>query len=151
NISSNNEKTLTTIPIFRDFNVNKFEKNILDSKSIGSYEYLQEIRSPYIVCGEYLYGEFKSFEKLNDGWHVEYEGQIKKVPIDFNKYQDDILITEHALYLDENFLYDTLIEQGLEEYGKIITKENQIYLKEIDNTTNDFIDEIISEHEFLSR
>jgi len=26
NISSNNEKTLTTIPIFSDFNVNKFEK-----------------------------------------------------------------------------------------------------------------------------
>lgn len=150
NISSNNEKTLTTIPIFRDFNVNKFEKNILDSKSIGSYEYLQEIRSPYIVCGEYLYGEFKNFEKLNDGWHVEYEDQIKKIPIDFNKYKDDILITEHALYLDENFLYDTLIEQGLEELGTIITKENKIYVKEIDNTTNDFIEEIISEHEFLS-
>lgn len=150
NISSNNEKTLTTIPIFSDFNVNKFEKNILNSKSIGKYEYLQEISSPYIVCGDYLYGEFKNFEKLNDGWHVEYEDQIKKVPIDFNKYKDDILITENALYLDENFLYDTLIEQGLEKLGTVITKESKVYIKEINDKEIDFTEEIISEDEFLN-
>lgn len=150
NISSNNEKTLTTIPIFSDFNVNKFEKNILNSKSIGKYEYLQEISSPYIVCGDYLYGEFKNFEKLNDGWHVEYEDQIKKVPIDFNKYKDDILITENALYLDENFLYDTLIEQGLEKLGTVITKESNVYIKEINDKEIDFTEEIISEDEFLN-
>ncbi|UXU83932.1 AAA family ATPase [Mammaliicoccus sciuri] len=151
-IVSNNGKTLTTIPIFNEFNMYKFDRNILDYKSIGNYEYLQEISSPYIVSGDFLYGEFKNFEKLNDGWHVDYEDEIKKVPIDFNKYKDDILVTEHALYLDENFLYDTLIENALEKQGNPISKENPVYIKKVEDQLSKFIDEeLISEEEFLEK
>lgn len=149
-ISDNAIGSLVTIPVFNDYNQYTFEKRLLESKSIGSNEHFEKITTSCLVSGDYLYGEFKDFEKLNDGWHIKQEGSLKKIPIDFEKYKDFSIIEPHAIYMDFDLFNEVILEKGLTQLGQPVSLDRKVKLKEnIDNTIDEFEEEIYSENEFL--
>lgn len=147
-ISTNAIGSLVTIPIFKDYNQYSFEKRLLEYKSIGNYEYLDKITTSCLICGDYVYGEFEDFEKLNDGWHATAEGLIKKVPIDFEAYKDSIIIEPHAIYMDYDYFNDTILGEGLAKLGRPLLLEKNIKLKDIVED-EDYVEQLYSESEFL--
>ncbi|MEN2468162.1 hypothetical protein [Ornithinibacillus sp. JPR2-1] len=143
--------SLMTIPIFNEHSQYSFEKRILSSQSIGNYDFLERITTSCVVSGDYIYGEFQDFEKLNDGWHVTIDGTLKKLPIDFNAYTEHIIIESHAIYVDYDFFQDVILTNGLIEKGIPVSLDKQVKLKKIvEETTDDFEEEKYSEDEFLN-
>lgn len=147
-ISINAIGSLVTIPIFKDYNQYSFEKRLLENKSIGNYEYLEKITTSCLISGDYLYGEFEDFEKLNDGWHVTREGSIKKIPIDFEAYKDSIIIESHAIYIDYDYFNDTILGEGLAKLGNPLILDKNIKLKDIVED-EEYAEELYAENEFL--
>ncbi|MER1985735.1 MAG: hypothetical protein ABS948_07560 [Solibacillus sp.] len=142
--------SLITIPIFNEYNQFSFEKRLLESSSIGNYDYLDKITSSCLVSGDFLYGDFSDFEKLNDGWHVTAEDQIKKIPLDFEAYKDSIIIESHAIYVDFEFFDEVILHEGLAKHGQVVTLDNKIKLKEVQENLVVEAAELYSEKEFLS-
>lgn len=140
-ISDNSVGSLVTIPIYSDYNRYSFEKRLLESKSIGNYDYLEKITTSCLVSGDYLYGEFNDFEKLNDGWHVSPNDVIKKVAIDFEFYKDYSIIEDHAIYMDFEFFREIILEEGLLKNGEIVRLDKTIKLKEISEETYEEFEE----------
>lgn len=140
-ISDNSVGSLVTIPIYSDYNRYSFEKRLLESKSIGNYDYLEKITTSCLVSGDYLYGEFNDFEKLNDGWHVSPNDVIKKVAIDFEFYKDYSIIEDHAIYMDFEFFREIILEEGLLKNGEIVRLDRTIKLKEISEETYEEFEE----------
>ncbi|WP_290782047.1 McrB family protein [Exiguobacterium sp. UBA6309] len=140
-ISDNSVGSLVTIPIYNDYNRYSFEKRLLESKSIGNYDYLEKITTSCLVSGDYLYGEFNDFEKLNDGWHVSPNDVIKKVAIDFEFYKDYSIIEDHAIYMDFEFFREIILEEGLLKNGEIVRLDKTIKLKEISEETYEEFEE----------
>ncbi|WP_336046022.1 McrB family protein [Solibacillus ferritrahens] len=149
NISSTAIGSLITIPIFNDYNQFSFEKRLLESSAIGNYDYLDKITSSCLVSGDYLYGDFNDFEKLNDGWHVTAENQIKKIPLDFEAYKDSMIIEAHAIYVDFEFFDDVILHEGLAKHGQVVTLDNKIKLKEVQENLVEETAELYSENDFL--
>ncbi|WP_153732789.1 McrB family protein [Sporosarcina obsidiansis] len=149
-ISDNAIGSLVTIPIFNDYNQYTFEKRLLESKSIGNNDFFEKITTSCLVSGDYLYGEFKDFEKLNDGWHVKQENTIKKIPIDFDKYNDFSIIEPHAIYMDFDLFNEVILENGLSQLGQPVSLEREVKLKKnIVDSIDEFEEDIYSENDFL--
>lgn len=130
-ISESSLESLVTIPIFNDYNRYSFEKRLLESKSIGGYDSLEKITTSCLISGDYLYGEFESFELLNDGWHVTSNNQIKKIAIDFEAYKDSLIIEPHAIYTDFSFFNEVILEEGLIKNGINLTLDKTLRTKVI--------------------
>lgn len=143
--------SLMTIPIFNEYNQYTFEKRLLSSQSIGNYDFLERITTSCVVSGDYIYGEFQDFEKLNDGWHVSIDGTLKKLPIDFEAYNEHIIIEPHAVYVDYDFFLDVILTEGLIKQGIPVSLDKKVKLKEItEEPIHDFEEEQYSEDEFLN-
>lgn len=144
--------SLITVPIFTDYNQYNFEKRLLTSQAISNYEYLDRITTSCIVAGDYIYGEFSYFEKLNDGWHVTIDDEVKKLPIDFEAYQDHLVVEQHAIYIDEEFFFDVILNEGLNKRGMKVTLDKEIKTKVIvDDHESDLEQERFPEEELLNK
>lgn len=144
--------SLITVPIFTDYNQYNFEKRLLTSQAISNYEYLDRITTSCIVAGDYIYGEFSYFEKLNDGWHATIDDEVKKLPIDFESYKDHLVIEQHAIYIDEEFFFDVILNEGLNKNGMKVTLSKEIKTKVIvDDHEIDLEQEKFPEEEFLNK
>lgn len=149
-ISENAIGSLVTIPIFNDYNQFAFEKRLLESNAIGNYEYLEKITTSCLISGDFLYGEFKDFEKLNDGWHVTPEDTIKKIPLDFEEYRDLMIIEPHAIYIDYDYFHEIILGEGLSKLGQTVSLDKKIKLKEIkEDPIEEYEEDIYSEKDFL--
>lgn len=144
--------SLITIPIFTDYNQYNFEKRLLTSQAISNYEYLDRITTSCIVAGDYIYGEFSNFEKLNDGWHFTIDEEMKKLPIDFEAYQDHLIVEQHAIYIDDEFFFDVILSEGLNKHGMKVTLDKEIKTKVIvEDIETELEKERFSEEEFLNK
>lgn len=149
-ISENAIGSLVTIPIFSDYNQFAFEKRLLESNAIGNYEYLEKITTSCLISGDFLYGEFKDFEKLNDGWHVTPEDTIKKIPLDFEEYRDLMIIEPHAIYIDYDYFHEIILGEGLSKLGQTVSLDKKIKLKEIkEDPIEEYEEDLYSENDFL--
>ncbi|PLR71029.1 McrB family protein [Bacillus sp. UMB0728] len=143
--------SLMTIPIFNEYNQYAFEKRLLSSQAIGNYDFLDRITASCVVSGDYIYGEFQDFEKLNDGWHVSIDGTLRKLPIDFEAYNEHIIIETHAIYVDYDFFNDVILTEGLIKQGNPVSLDKKVKLKEItEEPIGDFEEEQYSEEDFLN-
>lgn len=144
--------SLITIPIFTDYNQYNFEKRLLTSQAISNYEYLDRITTSCVVAGDYIYGEFSNFEKLNDGWHFTIDEEVKKLPIDFEAYQDHLIVEQHAIYIDDEFFFDVILSEGLNKHGMKVTLDKEIKTKVIvEDIETELEKERFSEEEFLNK
>ncbi|RKJ55860.1 hypothetical protein D7X33_30485, partial [Butyricicoccus sp. 1XD8-22] len=149
-ISENAIGSLVTIPIFSDYNQFAFEKRLLESNAIGNYEYLEKITTSCLISGDFLYGEFKDFERLNDGWHVTPEDTIKKIPLDFEEYRDLMIIEPHAIYIDYDYFHEIILGEGLSKLGQTVSLDKKIKLKEIkEDPIEEYEEDLYSENDFL--
>lgn len=149
-ISENAIGSLVTIPIFSDYNQFAFEKRLLESNAIGNYEYLEKITTSCLISGDFLYGEFKDFERLNDGWHVTPEDTIKKIPLDFEEYRDLMIIEPHAIYIDYDYFHEIILGEGLSKLGQTVSLDKKIKLKEIiEAPIEEYEEDLYSENDFL--
>lgn len=144
--------SLITIPIFTDYNQYNFEKRLLTSQAISNYEYLDRITTSCVVAGDYIYGEFSNFEKLNDGWHFTIDEEVKKLPIDFEAYQEHLIVEQHAIYIDDEFFFDVILSEGLNKHGMKVTLDKEIKTKVIvEDIETELEKERFSEEEFLNK
>lgn len=144
--------SLITIPIFTDYNQYNFEKRLLTSQAISNYEYLDRITTSCVVAGDYIYGEFSNFEKLNDGWHFTIDEEVKKLPIDFEAYQDHLIVEQHAIYIDDEFFFDVILSEGLNKHGMKVTLDKEIKTKVIvEDIETELEKDRFSEEEFLNK
>lgn len=144
--------SLITIPIFTDYNQYNFEKRLLTSQSISNYEYLDRITTSCIVAGEYIYGEFSYFEKLNDGWYVTIDDELKKIAIDFEAYKNHLILEQHAIYIDDEFFFDVILNEGLNKQGIKVTLDKEVKTKVIEeNLEKELEEERFPEEEFLNK
>lgn len=149
-ISGNAIGSLVTIPIFNDYNQYAFEKKLLESKAIGNYSFLEKITTSCLVSGDFLYGEFKDFEKLNDGWHVTPEDTIKKIPLDFGEYRDIMIIESHAIYIDYDYFHEIILGEGLAKLGQIVSLDKKIKIKDIkEDPIEEYEEDLYSESDYL--
>ena len=141
-ISENND--LISLPIFKDYSRLDFEERILNRKSLGQVENFDVVDMPScIINGDYIYGEFQLAEKLNDGWHFEFEDTIKKIALDLDEYKDYIIKTSNAVFFDYYF-FDTYILEWIKSEGEVVSlkkRPKQLQINEIDIEQEYYVDE----------
>lgn len=106
-----------------------FEKKLLNGGSLLLEDYNHFMLLPeYILCGDYLYSNFKSWDKHPDNkkmWScVREQDKIKRIKLVFNdeKIKNKIITgTDNLIFMENNYLQAT-INDKFDKEGQYITK-----------------------------
>ncbi len=107
--------------------------------------------APIIINKNTVYGSFENFTPTSRGYECPYNGDVKKIKLDFEAevIKQHILKYDGYIFIEENFLWNPLIDNWLEN-GEVVTGIVEPPISEGEDTGNERIFDEKNEMERIS-